>query len=304
MEDASFPSNSNMDFGIMDDLLLGGCWLESINCSYHVQEGAKSSGQSDSYLAEEGRNLNGGGMINPSSELSRRWWIQPRPNPGAAASVRERLVHVLNHIKESTKDGDVLIQIWAPIKKGGRKVLTTCGQPFSLNPHCQRLVNYRMVSTNYLFSAEEDSDMVAGLPGRVFLGRLPEWTPDVRYFSSEEYLRVDYAHHYDIRGSLVLPFFERGSHACLGVVEVVMTTQKINYHPDLENICSALQAVDLRTSEVLTIPHLEVTCHPYKKEIICPNLLPGILSETLLSGKQHFLPSCAARDSRDHEGGL
>lgn len=39
MEDASFPSNTNMDFGIMDDLLLGGCWLESMNCSHHVQEG-------------------------------------------------------------------------------------------------------------------------------------------------------------------------------------------------------------------------------------------------------------------------
>lgn len=208
---------------------------------HKMTRGAESSGQLDSYPVEEGRNLDRYQMINPSSELSRQWWIEPRANTGSASSVKERLVHALRYIRESTKDGDVLVQIWVPIKKGGRNVLTTSDQPFSLNPHSQRLVNYRTISTKYLFSAEEDSNMAIGLPGRVFLGRLPEWTPDVRYFSSDEYPRVDFAQQYDVSGTLALPVFEKGSQACLGVVEVVMTTQKINYHPELENICNAFQ---------------------------------------------------------------
>lgn len=208
---------------------------------HNMTRAAESSGQLVSYPVQEGRNLDGKGTINPSLELSRRWWIEPRANQSPASSVKERLLHALRYIRESTKDGDVLVQIWVPTNREGRIVLTTSGQPFSLNPYCQRLVNYRTISTNYLFSAEEDSSMAIGLPGRVFLGRLPEWTPDVRYFSSEEYPRVDFAQRYDVRGTLALPVFERGSQACLGVVEVVMTTQNIDYHPELENICNALQ---------------------------------------------------------------
>lgn len=349
MEDALFPQTTmfgalandiDMDFDMMDNLLVDGCWLETTNSSnlFHqddftsatlldsscfspssaihnsscypntlqnveqddtdrlpfaetppsaeipvsalsgtqsfnpiTTEVAESSGQSYSYLADEGRNLEQFEMIHPDSDPSRRWWIEPRANPGPISSVKERLLHVLRYIKESMKGGDVLIQIWVPIKKGGRNVLTTCGQPFSLDPSCQRLVNYRTVSTNYLFSAEADSNMVVGLPGRVFLGRLPEWTPDVRYFSSEEFPRIDYAARYDVRGTLALPVFEQGNRNCLGVLEVVLTTQKINYRHELQNICTALQAVDLRTSEVQSIPHLKVGNN--SSQVVVPEIL-------------------------------
>ncbi|XXG87417.1 hypothetical protein AAC387_Pa11g2108 [Persea americana] len=251
---------------------------------HNMTGGAESSGQLDSYPVQGGRNLDENGTINPSLELNRRWWIEPRANQLHDSSVKERLLHALRYIRESTKDGDVLVQIWVPTNRGGRNVLTTSGQPFSLNPYCQRLVNYRTISTNYLFSAEEDSSMAIGLPGRVFLGRLPEWTPDVRYFSSEEYPRVDFAQRYDVRGTLALPVFERGSQACLGVVEVVMTTQNIDYHPELENICNALQAVDLRTSEVFSIPHPKVPSDSYQV------VLPEIIEVVRAVCETHRLP--------------
>ncbi|XP_024012438.1 protein NLP2 isoform X1 [Eutrema salsugineum] len=54
-----------------------------------------------------------------------------------------------------------------------------------------------------------------------------------------------------------LPVFERGSGTCLGVVEIVTTTQKMNYRPEVENICKALEAVNLRISTNLKSPSRE-----------------------------------------------
>lgn len=199
----------------------------------HVGE-TKCRVQSDGLEAED-----------PSYEPGMSWQIQPK---GETGSVEQRLRYVLKYIKESQREGDVLVQMWVPAMRGNQQVVTTCGQPFLLDFNCQRLVNYRSVSTRYQFLADESSREAVGLPGRVFLGRLPEWTPDVRYFSSFEYPRVGDAQRYDVRGTIALPIFERNSPSCLGVVEVVMTTQKVNYSYDLENICNALQVS----------PHLQI----------------------------------------------
>ncbi|KAJ9186343.1 hypothetical protein P3X46_001923 [Hevea brasiliensis] len=200
-----------------------------------------------------------GNNTTEGSEVSRRWWIGPRTNPGSKTSVRDRLIRALGCIKDFTKDKDVLIQIWVPVDKGGRRVLTTHDQAFALVPYCQRLANYRDISTKYQFSAEEDSMDMLGLPGRVFLGKVPEWTPDVRFFRSDVYPRVDHAQQYDVRGTLALPFFEIGSSTCLGVIEVVTTKQKVKWHPELESVCRALKAVDLQSSEVPSLQQVK-TC--------------------------------------------
>ncbi|CAL9133902.1 unnamed protein product [Musa acuminata var. zebrina] len=197
---------------------------------------------------------------DPSYEPGMSRQIQPK---GETGSVEQRLRYALKYIKESQREGDVLVQMWVPAMRGNQQVVTTCGQPFLLDFNCQRLVNYRSVSTRYQFLADESSHEAVGLPGRVFLGRLPEWTPDVRYFSSFEYPRVGDAQRYDVRGTIALPIFERNSPSCLGVVEVVMTTQKVNYSYDIENICNALQAVDLRSSQVLSVPRLKMTGDSY-----------------------------------------
>uniref|UniRef100_A0A1D1XT89 Protein NLP1 n=2 Tax=Anthurium amnicola TaxID=1678845 RepID=A0A1D1XT89_9ARAE len=193
----------------------------------------------------------------------RGWGIQPRAYPGLVTSFKERLARTLSHIKESYRDCDVLIQMWVPVNNGERQVLTTSGQPFSLNPNCQRLMNYRTVSTCYQFSVEENSTEAHGLPGRVFLWKLPEWSPDVRYLSNYEYPRVNYAQRYDVRGTLAIPIFQRHSRVCLGVVEVVMTTERISYCSDLQHICSALKAADLNSSEVLSVPHVKMKNDSY-----------------------------------------
>ncbi|XP_020094190.1 protein NLP1-like [Ananas comosus] len=199
-------------------------------------------------------------LKSPQSDLSMSSWFQPGY---PIASVTERLNRALDYIKRQRRDGDFLVQVWVPTTIGDRQVLTTCGQPFLFDANCERLMNYRLVSMKYQFSADENSNEALGLPGRVFLRKVPEWTPDVRYFDSHEYPRVIHALYYDIRGSIALPIFERDSRSCLGVVELVMTTQKVNYSSELESICNALQAVDLASSETSSVARVKVNNNSY-----------------------------------------
>jgi hypothetical protein len=52
--------------------------------------------------------------------------------------------------------------------------------------------------------------------------------------------------------------FEQGSSNCLGVIEVVTTTQNVNYGQELELVSKALQAVDLSSSESSSISNVKV----------------------------------------------
>ncbi|XP_048129923.1 protein NLP4-like isoform X2 [Rhodamnia argentea] len=326
MEDAVFspilmPStapDSSMDIDYMDELLLDGCWLETMNGSEFLQQSPPSFsaffGSPFQWPALENIECNSSAdqlqknnqvdmqtpllpgdspmeegqakpLDNPQSlsavecstqsdkhgnegsDFRRKWWIGPRVSSGPTSSVMDRLIRALDCIQRSTKDKDVLIQIWVPLNRGDNRVLTTNDQPFSLNPSSRRLSKYREISVNYQFTAEENSKELMGLPSRVFLRKVPEWTPDVRFFRSDEYARVDHAQHFDVRGTLALPVFERGSRTCLGVIEVVTTTQKIQYRPDIESVRKALEACDLRISEVFSNHNVESHSKSYEAAI-------------------------------------
>ncbi|CAN1781827.1 Protein NLP5 [Linum perenne] len=186
-----------------------------------------------------------------SAALSQRWWIGPIPNSIPGSTVKDRLVGAIGSIRDLIKDKDALVQIWVPMDtRMGRRVLTTFDQPFAVDGSSQRLAYYRNISINYQFPAEEgESKDFVGMPGRVFLGKVPEWTPDVRFFRNDEYPRVDHARQYNVCGTLAVPVFEQRSKTCLGVIEIVTTRQEVKYQSELEKISKALEAVDLRSSE-------------------------------------------------------
>ncbi|XVE69608.1 hypothetical protein DITRI_Ditri10aG0003900 [Diplodiscus trichospermus] len=223
-----------------------------------------------------------GDVLTEGSELNGRWWIGPRTNPGP--SVMQRLIQALGYIKDLAKEKDALVQLWVPVNRGGRRVLTTSEQPFSLDPNSLKLSSYRNISVKYHFSAEEDSKDKAGLPGRVFLSKVPEWTPDVRFFRSDEYPRVDDAQQHDVRGTFALPVFEQGSKTCLGVIEVVMTTEKIKIRPELESVCKALEAVNLRSSIASSAPNVKACNNFYQAA------LPEIKEVLRCACETHSLP--------------
>jgi hypothetical protein len=168
-------------------------------------------------------------------------WLLQTGGTSSPSSVRERFNQALFYIWKTQSDGDVLVQLWVPVKgQDGQLVLTTSGQPFTLDHRSDSLIRFREVSTKYHFSADVMSG-TPGLPGRVFIGRLPELSLDVKYFSSYEYPRVSHAQILDVHGTMGLPVFEKGSYSCLGVIELIMTKQKLNFTPELDAICSALQ---------------------------------------------------------------
>ncbi|XP_023751356.1 protein NLP2 [Lactuca sativa] len=150
---------------------------------------------------------------------------------------------------------DLLVQLWLPVIRHGKQVLTTASKSFIINSDNANLSNYRELSKNYQFAADYDSTEMIGLPSHVFMKKFPTCTPDLRFVAEGDDPRVIYAQKLNLCGCLNLPVFELDGETCLGVVEVVTTSQKVNFPNELKNICKALEAVDLRTSESLIHPN-------------------------------------------------
>ncbi|KAL0296377.1 UNVERIFIED_CONTAM: protein NLP7 [Sesamum radiatum] len=209
--------------------------------------------------------------------------LMPIDNPDGSCIIKERMTQALRYFKDLTEQ-HVLAQVWAPVKNGGRYMLTTSGQPFVLDPNSNGLHQYRLVSLMYMFSVDGDADGDLGLPGRVFRQKLPEWTPNVQYYSSKEFPRLNHALHYNVRGTLALPVFEPSGQSCVGVLELIMTSQKINYAPEVDKVCKALEAVNLKSSEILDHQSTQI-CNEGRQ-----NALAEILEIITVVCETHTLP--------------
>ncbi|XP_022136627.1 protein NLP6 isoform X2 [Momordica charantia] len=214
---------------------------------------------------------------------SSSWGLTPSENPDGYCLIKEKMAQALRYIKESS-DQHVLAQVWAPIKRDGKVVLSTYGQPFVLDTQSNGLHQYRMVSLMFMFSLDTDPDGYLGLPGRVYQQKLPEWTPNVQYYSSKEYPRLSHALHYNVQGTLALPVFDPSGQSCLGVLELIMTSPKINYAPEVDKICKALEAVNLKSSEILDRANNQI-CNEGRQ-----NALAEILEVLTVVCETHNLP--------------
>ncbi|GAB4834605.1 hypothetical protein Ancab_032868 [Ancistrocladus abbreviatus] len=218
--------------------------------------------------------------------------------------IKERMTQALRYFKESTDQHQILAQVWAPVKSGNRYVLTTSEQPFVLGPHSNGLHQYRTVSLMYIFATDGVSDGILGLPGRVFKQKLPEWTPNVQYYSSREYSRVNHAKHYNVRGTLALPVFEPSGQSCVGVLELILTSQKVHYAPEVDKVCKALEAVNLKSSEILDHPNVQI-CNEGRQNALAEILevLTDVCETYNLPLAQTWVP-CKHRSVLAYGGGL
>ncbi|CBI24631.3 unnamed protein product, partial [Vitis vinifera] len=162
----------------------------------------------------------------------------------------EKMLTALSFFKQSC-EGGILAQVWVPIRTGDHYMLSTYEQPYLLD---QTLAGYREVSRAFTFSAEDKSGLLPGLPGRVFMSKVPEWTSNVGYYNLEEYLRVKHAAHHDVRGSIALPVFDPPEMSCCAVLELVTVEEKSNFDSEMEMVCQALEAVNLKST---TPPRLQ-----------------------------------------------
>lgn len=151
-------------------------------------------------------------------------------------------MRVLSFFRESA-GGRILAQVWVPIKLGDQFILSTSEQPYLLDPV---LAGFREVSRTFNFSAEGKPGSFLGLPGRVFISKVPEWTSNVGFYNKNEYLRMDHAINHEVRGSIVVPVFDLHSEMpCCAVLELVTTTEKPGFDRELEIFCHALQVCRL-----------------------------------------------------------
>ncbi|XP_044466431.1 protein NLP9 isoform X2 [Mangifera indica] len=182
---------------------------------------------------------NGGYLENKVSNVSNCSVSRPVP-----LSLDEKMLKALSFFKESSGVG-ILAQVWVPIQRGNQYILSTFDQPYLLD---QMLTGYREVSRAYTFSTEVKPGSFPGLPGRVFISKVPEWTSNVVHYNEDEFLRVGHAVDHAVRGSIALPVFEYPEMSCAAVLELVTVKEKHDFDLEMLSVCNALQAVNLRTS--------------------------------------------------------
>ncbi|KAL1226341.1 Protein NLP9 [Cardamine amara subsp. amara] len=161
-------------------------------------------------------------------------------------SLDEKMLKALSLFMEFSGEG-ILAQFWTPIKKGDQYMLSTCDQAYLLD---SRLSGYREASRKFTFSAEANQCSYPGLPGRVFISGVPEWTSNVMYYKTGEYLRMKHALDNDVRGSIAIPVLEESGSSCCAILELVTCREKPNFDVEMDSVCRALQAVNLQTSTI------------------------------------------------------
>ncbi|KAJ6677703.1 PLANT REGULATOR RWP-RK FAMILY PROTEIN [Salix viminalis] len=196
---------------------------------------------SDSIDADDlgARYNNGGGQQNRF--LNTTYCITSQP---VGPSLDERILRALSLLKVSF-GGGILTQVWVPIRSGDQYMLSTSEQPYLLD---QMLAGFREVSRTFTFSAEVKPGVPLGLPGRVFISKVPEWTSNVRYYREAEYLRAKHAVDHDVRGSFAIPIFDPDQMSCCAVLELVTVKEKPDFASDMKNVCHALEVVNLRST--------------------------------------------------------
>lgn len=183
-------------------------------------------------------------------------------------------------------------------------MLTTSGQPFVLDHQSIGLLQYRAVSMMYMFSVDGENVGELGLPGRVYKQKVPEWTPNVQYYSSSEYPRLSHAISYNVHGTVALPVFDPSAQSCIAVVELIMTSKKINYACEVDKVCKALEAVNLKSTEILDHPNVQI-CNEGRQAALVEilEILTVVCEEHKLPLAQTWVP-CKYRSVLAHGGGL
>ncbi|XP_057511347.1 protein NLP6-like [Actinidia eriantha] len=159
-------------------------------------------------------------------------------------TVKDKVKLALRKLLLHYRTIETLVQFWAAITTvDGRTLLTTQDQPFGLTAFSNRLCEYRMISKDYTFYVDgRNGEDDLGIPGRVYLNKCPESTPDVEYYSVKEYPQRAHALRCGVRQSLTLPVIEHSGQICIGVLELV---GRFCLGPTLDRLDAAFKGLGL-----------------------------------------------------------
>ncbi|KAH6830677.1 hypothetical protein C2S53_010108 [Perilla frutescens var. hirtella] len=157
-----------------------------------------------------------------------------------------------------------LVQFWSPtISRHQHQFLDSSDLPFALSRLRKGVSSFRKHCSNYRYNLQGDR---CGPPGRVFRGRFPEFCPDIRYYTDEEFELKELAMAAGFRGYLCLPVYEPDWHFCIGVLEVFTIMDGSYCFGDvIERVSASLKGpaqYKLAVNEIKNV--LDVLCRTYK----------------------------------------
>ncbi|KAD3641667.1 hypothetical protein E3N88_30891 [Mikania micrantha] len=157
----------------------------------------------------------------------------------------------------SFREPRVLVQFWSPVTVRKRCLLTTLDQPFGLGMVDEGLYLYRLESEQRMFVVDGEHREDLGPPGRAYRQKLPEWSLDTHGLSNTQCAQDRFAS-YNIKGYISLPVFEPDSGCCVGVLELITSSNYVDYAFEVRQLSTALKEENLQSPNVFedTISHV------------------------------------------------
>ncbi|KAL4420427.1 hypothetical protein ABPG75_010083 [Micractinium tetrahymenae] len=146
----------------------------------------------------------------------------------------------------------LLCQAWMPdVVEDNQIVLKTKNMPFCVAGMGDLLALFRCISCRFAFGTNVAKPATLGAPGRVYTSSEPEMCCNVQQYAKGAYLRKAEAEQCQIQSTLLLPLFISPRRTgCVGVLEVVQTSEDMAFSDVAALLSDALEKCDLFTCRI------------------------------------------------------
>ncbi|XP_047978503.1 uncharacterized protein LOC125220375 [Salvia hispanica] len=165
---------------------------------------------------------------------------------------QHKIIALLKHFaSQSWMHFHTLIQCWGVVKvEGSHHYLSSSHHPFFVNSLSKGSCSYRKLCSNheYVVDVGDDRQQLGGV-GRVYQNKLPESTPDLRLYSTNEFPMRDEAARCGFKAYMALPVFDSHTYQYYGVLELFQGYSSYHVRDRLLSLLDgALQMAGLRSS--------------------------------------------------------
>ncbi|GJU97916.1 PB1 domain, RWP-RK domain, lambda repressor-like, DNA-binding domain protein [Tanacetum coccineum] len=165
--------------------------------------------------------------------------------------IKKKIAHALSAL--SFRYPHVLVQFWSPSTIQKRCFLTTLDQPFGLGVVDEALYTYRLKAEQHMFLVDGERREELGPPGRVYLQKLPEWSLNVHTLPTRQSIH-DLDACYNNLGYINMPVFEPDGGCCVGVLEIITSSNNVDYAFEVQELSRALKEENLKSPSVFEDP--------------------------------------------------
>ncbi|GJY24793.1 NIN-like protein [Tanacetum coccineum] len=185
-------------------------------------------------------------------------------------TIKERITSALKEFR--FRDKGVLVQFWSPVAVRNRWLLTTWDQPFGIGGADEGLYSFRLKSELHAIVADVEDIEELRPPGRVYSQKLPEWSLEVDG-GGKKYGYID------------LPVFESSSDSCVGVLEIITSSNYVDYAFEVQEVSRALKNQNLKSPRVFEDPtfcvsSLACTLSPYLTLHSCSSFIEAVIGKS------------------------